>query len=376
MMLHPRWGGGGAGLSRVVLYVFLFVFIVVGLPTAIVLERWWSMPRKSPEFTIRLLREDLGEIQEMDLEDYLVGVVAAEMPANFDLEALKAQAVAARTYALYRLQEQGSVSERLADLSSDFRSGQAWMSIEAQRERWGWYGYLHNRWRITSSIEATSGEVLTYQEQPIFAAYHSTSGGMTQDAGAYFNEVPYLLGVPSPNEEISPYYQSAVHLSWQEVATRLDLEIPPEAASWVGDEARLMSEESSVYDPQTVTQEEPSTNANSTSPTAMDDDAASPTALDFAALFQIGEFYPSGRVHTVEVLGHSFTGRQIREKLGLRSNWFTVTPSENGIIFDVRGNGHGVGMSQYGAQAMAQAGHSYRDILHHYYTGVQLTKWY
>jgi len=88
-MLHPRWGGGGAGLSRVVLYVFLFVFIVVGLPTAIVLERWWSMPRKSPEFTIRLLREDLGEIQEMDLEDYLVGVVAAEMPANFDLEALK-----------------------------------------------------------------------------------------------------------------------------------------------------------------------------------------------------------------------------------------------------------------------------------------------
>lgn len=327
MVPHPRWGGG-SGLSRAILYVALFVLILVGLPTLIVLGRWWSRPEKQSEFTIRLLREDLGKVVEMDLEDYLVGVVAAEMPADFHLEALKAQAVAARTYALYRLDEQKNTSGQDADLSSDFRSGQAWMSAEAQRERWGWYSYLQKRWRIISSVQATKGEVLIYQGKPIFAAYHSTSGGQTQDAQAYFNEVAYLRGVPSPGEEGSPYYQTSQHVPWREALALLGLEIPIEPP------------------------------------------------FSATALFCITELYPTGRVKTVEVLGHSFTGRQIREKLGLRSNWFTVATSSDGLLFETRGNGHGVGMSQYGAQGMAMADYSYQDILHHYYTDVELVKWY
>jgi stage II sporulation protein D len=327
-MMPQRWGGRGQGLWKAILYVASFIVILVGLPALIVMERWWFRPQGPSEFTIRLLREDLGKVVEMDLEDYLVGVVAAEMPADFHLEALRAQAVAARTYALYRLGEQRETPGQDADLSSDFRSGQAWMSAEALRERWGWYNYLQKRWRIISSVEATKGEVLTYQGKPIFAAYHSTSGGETQDSGEYFNELAYLRGVPSPGEEGSPYYQTSKYVSWQEVASLLNIDIPTESL------------------------------------------------LDLTALFCITEHYPTGRVKTVEALGHSFTGRQIREKLGLRSNWFTVATSSDGVLFETKGNGHGVGMSQYGAQGMAMRGYSYRDILHHYYTGVELVKWY
>ncbi len=371
MMPRPRWGGGG-GLSGAILYVVFFVLVLVGLPTLVVLGRWWSMPKKPAEFTIRLLREDLGKVVEMDLEEYLVGVVAAEMPADFHIEALKAQAVAARTYTLYRLGERGSAVERDADLSSDFRSGQAWMSAESQRERWGWYAYWQKRWRIISAIEGTRGEVITYRGEPIFAAYHSTSGGATQDAGAYFNEVPYLRGVPSPGEEISPYYETMKSVSWQEIAVQLELEIPVELNSYLEDGDWRSTEESVVYGPGANEEElSPGPAAN-----GVIDRGPLTSTFDLNDVLRITELYPTGRVKTVEVLGHGFTGRQIREKLGLRSNWFTVTPAGDGVVFQVKGNGHGVGMSQYGAQTMAVAGSSYQDILLHYYSDVALAKWY
>ena len=164
MVPHLRRNRGGLSLSTLVVYVVVFSLIFIGIPTFIVSHRLWPTRRESSKFSIRLLREDLGQVVEMDLEEYLVGVVAGEMPADFHMEALKAQAVAARTYALYRLANQSATGSD-ADLSSDFRSGQAWVSPEAQRERWGI--------RISRSAADCichrnySGEVLTYGGKPI-----------------------------------------------------------------------------------------------------------------------------------------------------------------------------------------------------------------
>jgi|LSQX01.2.fsa_nt_gb stage II sporulation protein D len=359
MMPGPRWGYG-SGLARLILYLTGFVFLLVGVPALIVLGQWWSAPKEPSGFTIRLLREDLGQVVEMDIEDYLVGVVAAEMPADFHLEALKAQAVAARTYALYRLAENKAVPGSEADLSTDFRIGQAWMSAEAQRERWGWLRYFQKRRRIVTSVRETRGQVLTYQGKPIYAAYHSTSGGQTQPAADYFNPVPYLLGVPSPGEEASPYYQTTHSLGWPEIAARLGVELPAELSQFLGELPGVGLDELSVYEPNG----------------AGESSGEPEESLDLSSFFRITELYPTGRVKQVEALGHFFTGRQIREKLGLRSNWFTAEAAAAGVAFTIKGYGHGVGMSQYGAQGMALAGSSYRDILLHYYTGVQLEDWY
>ncbi|NLY29982.1 MAG: SpoIID/LytB domain-containing protein [Firmicutes bacterium] len=359
MVPGPQWGSGSS-LARLIVYLTAFVFLLVGVPALIVLGQWWLAPSEPSGFTIRLLREDLGKVVEMDLEDYLVGVVAAEMPADFHLEALKAQAVAARTYALYRLEQRKAAPGGEPDLSTDFRIGQAWMSAEAQRERWGWYRYFQKRRRIVISVRETRGEVLTYQGKPIFAAYHSTSGGQTQPAADYFNPVPYLLGAESSWEETSPYYVTKQSMSWPEIAAHLDVELPGELRELLPKGPFLGSEDISTYEPYG----------------AGEDSVHPGEFLDLSGLFRIAELYPTGRVKTVEVLGHFFTGRQIREKLGLRSNWFTVETEKGGVTFTVRGYGHGVGMSQYGAQGMAAAGRNYREILHHYYTGVELEDWY
>lgn len=357
MVPHLRRNRGGLSLSTLVVYVVVFSLIFIGIPTFIVSHRLWPTRRESSKFSIRLLREDLGQVVEMDLEEYLVGVVAGEMPADFHMEALKAQAVAARTYALYRLANQSATGSD-ADLSSDFRSGQAWVSPEAQRERWGWYSYFQKRWRIVSAIETTRGEVLTYGGKPIFAAYHSTSGGATQDAGAYFNDVPYLRGVLSPGEESSPYYQTTKKVAWQAIIENLRLEIPSELAELLDDDAVNLTEDFVLYEPKTL------------------GELPGQEAAELIHLARITETYPTGRVKAMEILGVSFSGREIREKLGLRSNWFTIQVDGAGVVFHIRGNGHGVGMSQYGAHGMALAGAAYGDILHHYYTDIEIDHWY
>ena len=142
----------------------------------------------------------MGQVVEMDRR-LLVGVVAARCRQTF-IWALKARQL--RSYLCpIPLAENKAVPGSEADLSTDFRIGQAWMSAEAQRERWGWLRYFQKRRRIVTSVRETRGQVLTYQGKPIYAAYHSTSGGQTQPAADYFNPVPYLLGVPSPGEGIS-----------------------------------------------------------------------------------------------------------------------------------------------------------------------------
>ena len=277
-----------------------------------------AAPSPAPQ---RLRVLDGGNILEMDMQDYLIGVVAAEMPADFEPEALKAQAVAARTYALYCAR---TGRHDNADVCTDFACCQAWQSEAAMRSDWG-AEYETRHEKIAGAVEATDGEYLRFEGQAIFAAFHSSSAGYTENCGAIWSELPYLVSVMSPEDETNvPGYVSTRVLSPLDFRDTLlslrpeaDFSGPPE--SWLGD-----------------------------------------TALD-----------ESGRVERMELGGASFTGVELRQLFALRSTAFTLS-YDGDFCFTVTGFGHGVGMSQYGANVMAADGASYREILAHYYPGTEL----
>lgn len=262
-----------------------------------------------------------GEVLEMDLEDYLTGVVAAEMPADFEAEALKAQAVAARTYALY-CAETGRHKE--ADVCTDYACCQAWRSEEALRRDWG-AEYEARHEKIAGAVRATGGEILCYAGQAIFTAFHSSSAGYTESCGAVWSELPYLVSVWSPESaDTVPGYVSTralTPLDFRDTLLSLhpeaDFSTPPE--SWLGE-------------------------------TRLDD---------------------SGRVASMQLGGAVFTGTELRQLFSLRSTAFTLS-YDGAFRFTVTGFGHGVGMSQYGANVLAANGSDYREILAHYYPGTEL----
>lgn len=253
-----------------------------------------------------------AQIEELPLNEYLAGVVAAEMPLSFEGEALKAQAVAARTFAMRRL-EKGKHEQW--DLCGDSACCQGWISRQAVTDKLG-----ESYWQIAEeAVAATEGKVLTYHGELIEAVYFSCSGGRTEEAVAVWgSEVPYLQSVPSEGEEAAAAFISIVELERDELQRLL-----PEAVfsgtpeSWVGAVMRTKG----------------------------------------------------GGVEQMELGGQVFTGIQLRSLLKLRSTNFTITPMQNGLHIEVLGYGHRVGMSQYGANAMAQAGSSWEEILTHYYTG-------
>ena len=264
-----------------------------------------------------------GEVCEVELQDYLIGVVAAEMPADFESEALKAQAVAARTYALYCA---CSGRHEEADVCTDFACCQAWKSREDMESGWG-DGFEENYEKIRSAVEETAGEYLCYEGQAVFAAFHSSSAGATEDCGAIWNALPYLVSVSSPEtEESVPGYVSCLEQSPLDFRDTL-LYAHPEADfsgpedGWIG-EIRL-------------------------------DD--------------------SGRVACAVLGGVEFSGTELRELFSLRSTAFTLD-YDGRFRFTVTGFGHGVGMSQYGANVMASQGADYRTILAHYYPGTELVR--
>ena len=274
----------------------------------------------------RMLRLQNGEeILELDMQDYLFGVLAAEMPADFEPEALKAQAVAARSYALYCMQS-GRHSP-VADVCGDYRCCQAWRSTEALQEAWG-ESYGKRAAKLRAALEATAGEYLSYEDRPVFAAFHSSSAGFTEDSGAIWSALPCLVSVSSPEDaEHVPGYVSEALFPALDFRDTL-LYAKPEAdfsgapETWLGETER---------------------------------DA-------------------SGRVAWVELGGQRFSGTQLRTLFSLRSTAFTLGFDEGRFHFTVTGFGHGVGMSQYGAQTLAAQGWDYRAILAHYYPGTELTK--
>jgi stage II sporulation protein D len=269
--------------------------------------------------TVTVLVED--QVEEMDLNEYLWGVVAAEMPASFSEEALKAQAVAARTYALNKVGK--STNHPQADLCTDFNCCQAWISRESAQNNWGSQAAYYSN-KITTAVGDTNDQVILYDGALIDAVFHSSSGDTTQAAvEVWGNSVPYLQSVTSPEGDEVPDYHSQVTMTAQECKDTILASYP---------EAQLEGEPENWFG---------------------------------TIVFTAG-----GSVHTIEIGGVTLTGVQARSLFSLRSASFTVSATEDSVTFDVVGFGHGVGMSQYGANAMAQAGSTYTEILEHYYTGV------
>ncbi|MGQ9778769.1 MAG: stage II sporulation protein D [Bacillota bacterium] len=274
--------------------------------------------------TIVLYHSATGGLLRLGLEEYLIGVVAAEVPAAFHLEALKAQAVAARTMAVKKMKRFGGPGCRhcsAADLCDRPEDGQAWLSEAELRQKWGWrYPWL--RARIERAVWETRGIILLYEGRPIEAVYHSTCGGRTEDAAAVWGRsFPYLISVPCGYDLFSPRLHSETRLSWPEAARRLGLS-------------------GKVIGP----------------------------PRDLAILARTS----SGRVAALRLWGRVLSGPAARAAFGLRSTDFSVRCERGDFIFIVRGNGHGVGLCQYGAEGMARQGADFRRILWHYYSGTRL----
>lgn len=256
---------------------------------------------------------DGAAVRVMALEEYILGVVLAEMPASFEAEALKAQAVVARTYALRRLtlgDRHGTVA-----ICTDSACCQAYVSEADYLKTMGDQPDID---KIRLAVSETAGQVLTFDGELAEATYFSCSGGRTEDAQAVWGEaISYLQAVDSPGEENAENYSAAIHFTAAEFSAALGRALEGSPESWFGK----------------------------------------------------ASYTDGGGVATMFVGGISYSGTELRQKLGLNSTAFAVTADSSGITVTTRGKGHRVGMSQYGADAMAVAGSTYAEILAHYYPG-------
>ena len=275
---------------------------------------------------VQLAVKNGDAVEIMALDVYLQGVVRGEMPASFELEALKAQAAAERTYIYYQLAAGRKEAHPNADVCTDPSCCNAWLSEEAAREKWG--GDFDS-WesRIEEAVAATDGQVALYDGQPILAVFHSSSAGKTAGAGdVWSGDMPYLRSVDSPEgEETVPNYYSAAEFTAAE-AKALLAQAHPELTFSGGPDK----------------------------------------------WFGAVEKDESGRVGTVEVCGAPLRGVEVRRIFSLRSACFTIDAAADRVTFRVTGYGHGVGMSQYGANELARQGRTWQEILLWYYADIAI----
>ncbi|NCC66774.1 MAG: stage II sporulation protein D [Clostridia bacterium] len=288
-------------------------------------------PETSPQATT-LTKDDetvltvssYGENFETTMAEYLPQVVAAEMPVSFEAEALKAQAVAARTYILY-CAEHRKAAHPDADVCTDSSCCLAWLDETQLRANWG-ENYSENMEKINDAVTATSGQVMQYESEIILAAFHSSSAGMTETGAELWGDIPYLESVTSPETENDvPNYISTVTVTAENfretvLAAQPDAVLSGDPSGWV---------------------------------TGTDTD-------------------DSGRVRTVTVGGQAVSGSDMRSGFSLRSTAFTIECTGDIFTFTVTGYGHGLGLSQYGANVLARKGFTYKEILEHYYPGAEL----
>ncbi len=278
------------------------------------------------EFKLTLL--DGGEVREMSLAQYLRGSLGAEMPASFEPEALKAQAVALRTYLLYKLRVNPSDAHPEADICSDSTCCAAWRDPESLREKWGG-DFDANFAKIASAVAETDGLYISYGGEPALAVFHSSSAGRTEDSGNVWNSsLPYLVSVESPESAGDvPNYVSTVTVTPEEFSSAVaaahpEADFTGETSDWIG---------TPVYS-------------------------------------------ESGRLLTVTIGGIDVSGRELRSLFSLRSTAVTFNVTGEAIEMTTTGYGHGVGMSQYGANAMAKSGSTFREILENYYPGTEIVE--
>ena len=305
--------------------LFLFLWVVAGgfgfLGTDYHPMKNAPFSQTKPQKNIRLLHN--GAVLSLPLEQYLYGVVAAEMPASFEIEALKAQAVAARTYTINRSRYPNK-DHPDADVCSDSAHCKAYLTEDELKEKFqNQPEYLQ---KIVQAVDQTSSQIVVYQGEPISAVFHSTSSGMTENSkDVWGGDVPYLVSVVSEGEEASPRFTETKVFSPEEFSQKIN----------EGTKKVNFSSAPSQW-------------------------------------FSNWEKNPSGSTKSLTVCGTPFSGTELRSLLGLRSTNFELSVTDQ-ITVTTKGYGHGVGMSQYGANDMAKRGYSYVDILKKYYTGVEIT---
>lgn len=273
--------------------------------------------RVNTNVKVNIFRSAQNKTETVPVEEYVAGVVASEMPASFEIEALKAQALTARTFVVQRMLS-GKKQKNNADVT-DTVDNQVYKSKEELKQLWG-KEYESRMKKVEEAVKKTAGQVLTYNGAPITASFFSTSNGYTENAVDYWgNDYPYLKSVDSPWDEDAPKFSSEQTFTVSEFQKRLGVKI-------AGD----------------------------------------------GKVGTIKERTEGKRVKEVVFGGKTLTGKEVREKLGLRSSDFSWKQKGDQIIVTTKGYGHGVGMSQYGANGMAKEGKTYTDIVAHYYKGVDI----
>ena len=274
--------------------------------------------------TITLLHKKTGETEQVKLDDYLCNVVSAEMPAGYGVEALKAQAIVARTYTVYKILNKKHDN---ADICDDSTCCQAWISKEDRLARWEESNREGNWQKICDCVNSTKGKIITYNNQPINAFFHSNSGGITEVPVNVWGGTgyPYLQSVETSGEDAYTQYSSEVVLTQEELINKLK-------------------------------------------------EKYNDISIDFSNNddIKILEYTESTRVKTVKFGNHELSGVEARTLFGLKSTNFEVIKDENNIKFSVKGYGHGVGMSQTGADSMAKQGNTAEEIIKHFYTDVEI----
>ena len=302
--------------------ILLFTFIVVLIPVLIIgLDdtkeiinkiKYGSINNK----VVKVKRTSSGDIISIPLEEYVIGVVAGEMPASFNDEALKAQAVASRTYVLKKQQNNKNEYDVL-----DGTSNQVYIDDEQMKEKWK-DNYEKYSSKIKSAVKKTKGEVIMYNDNLIDALFFSTSNGYTENSSDVFkSNLPYLVSVESRwDKEESPVFLSKNEVSKKEFLFNLGL--------------------------------------NETDSINISDVIKTST----------------GRIKSITINGKNFESSKLRTAFNLRSTSFNIEVNDDRVIFNVSGYGHGVGLSQYGASGMAKEGYIYKDILLYYYKNCEIKK--
>ncbi len=265
--------------------------------------------------TVRIKDELTGEINELNFEEYIKGVVAAEMPASFHIEALKAQAIASRSYAMRKINENSTLDYDLV-ISTNH---QVYNDEEELREKWG-DNYLDYSKKIEEAVSSTEGMYVSYNDEVALTFFFSTSTGMTENCHEVFvQNLPYLTSVESSwDEKISPVFSEIHNYSKEEFYEKLN---------------HIYNENINI---------------------------------------NIKETTSTGRVKIITINNIDYEAEDIYKQLGLRSTYFSINYDNNNIVITTKGYGHGVGMSQYGAYGMANEGYTYEEILKHYYQGIEI----
>lgn len=330
-------------MNKILIIFFIFIFVIFAIPVIFTKSNFAkedikeNIESENQEITlkdynykqydtIKLLHEKTNEIEELPLDEYLLGVVSAEMPASFHQEALNAQSLVARTYTIYTIVHSDEKHGE-AHICDDSKCCQAWISKEDRMARWEENEREENWKKIQLAVNNTAGKIITYNGEVIDAFFHSNSGGVTEIPVNVWggSNYPYLQSVETSGEDAYSQYSSEIILTKEELKNKI---------------LEKHSDFSIDYNNQDS--------------------------------IKVLEYTEGGRIKTIKIGNLNLSGVEVRTILGLKSANFEVNIEGDNIKFAVKGYGHGVGMSQTGADSMAKSGSNYEEIIKHFYTGVEI----